>query len=93
MDECAARVQKDMEDAEANAYKEYFEWCDDAAFGRSTALGRKASKEKLEAKIGQVMYPLALPKLKILPESISAADKELGEAIALREKEEAGCLD
>ena len=47
MDECAAKVQKDMEDAEANAYKEYCEWCDDAAFGRFTALGRKASKEEV----------------------------------------------
>ncbi len=30
MDECAAKVKRDAE-AEAKAYKEYFEWCDDVA--------------------------------------------------------------
>ena len=78
------------------AYKEHFQWCDDAAkntgFEIKTA---QASKEKLEAKIGQLSSDVSIGTSKIedLTESISAADKELGEAIALREKEEAGCLD
>ena len=77
MDECVAKVQKGMEDAEANAYMEYFEWCDDVAFERFTALGRKASKEKLEAKIGQLSSDVSTGTSKIedLTESISAADK------------------
>ena len=46
-------------------------------------------------KIGQLSSDVSTGTSKIedLTESISAADKELGEAIALREKEEAGCLD
>ena len=30
MDDCSAKIVKDGE-AEAKAYKEYFEWCDDAS--------------------------------------------------------------
>ena len=95
MDACAAKVQKDL-DAYAKACKEYFEWCDDAAKNTGFEIeSAKASKKKLEANICHLSSDVSTGTSKIedLTESISAANKELGEAIALREKEEAGCLD
>merc|ERR1719498_982970 len=65
MDECAAKVQRDA-DAEAKAYKEYFEWCDDVAknaqFEIKTA---KAQKEELEAQIGELTSNIAASNTKI----------------------------
>jgi chromosome segregation ATPase len=89
MDECAAKVQKDM-DAEAKAYKEYFEWCDDAAknsqFEIKTA---KSEKEELEAKIGEFTSNIGSSNAKIedLAASIAKDEKELEAATAVREKE------
>jgi chromosome segregation ATPase len=91
MDDTAAKIRADGE-AEAKAFKEYFEWCDDVSknsgFEIKTA---KASKEKLEAKIGQLSSDISTGTSKIedLTEAISAAEKELAEATAVREKEEA----
>merc|ERR1719231_702185 len=91
MDDTAAKIKADGE-AEAKAFKEYFEWCDDVSkntgFEIKTA---KASKEKLEAKIGQLSSDISTGTSKIedLTEAISAAEKELAEATAVREKEEA----
>jgi chromosome segregation ATPase len=91
MDDTAAKIRADGE-AEAKAFKEYFEWCDDVAkntgFEIKTA---KASKEKLEAKIGQLTSDISTGTSKIedLTEAISAAEKELAEATAVRETEEA----
>ena len=53
MDGCKAKIVADGE-AEATAYEEYFDWCDETA----TDLGfdikiASAAKEKLEAKIGK----------------------------------------
>jgi chromosome segregation ATPase len=89
MDDCAAKVQKDM-DAEAKAYKEYFEWCDDAAknsqFEIKTA---KSEKEELEAKIGEFTSNIGASNSKIedLAASIAKDEKELEEATAVRNKE------
>jgi len=91
MDECAAKVQRDA-DAEAKAYKEYFEWCDDvsknAQFEIKTA---KAQKEELEAQIGELTSNMAASNTKIeeLTGSIAADEKELAEAQAVRDKEAA----
>merc|ERR1719231_1497371 len=91
MDDTAAKIKADGE-AEAKAFKEYFEWCDDVSkntgFEIKTA---KSSKEKLEAKIGQLSSDISTGTSKIedLTEAISAAEKELAEATAVREKEEA----
>merc|ERR1719231_579404 len=91
MDDTSAKIKADGE-AEAKAFKEYFEWCDDVSkntgFEIKTA---KASKEKLEAKIGQLSSDISTGTSKIedLTEAISAAEKELAEATAVREKEEA----
>merc|ERR1719310_2085265 len=91
MDDTSAKIKADGE-AEAAAFKEYFEWCDDVSkntgFEIKTA---KSSKEKLEAKIGQLSSDISTGTSKIedLTEAISAAEKELAEATSVREKEEA----
>jgi len=91
MDECATKVKADG-DAEAKAYKEYFEWCDDVAknaqFEIKTA---QSNKEKLEANIGELDASIGESNTKIekLTGSIAADEKELEEATAIREKEAA----
>jgi len=91
MDECATKVKADG-DAEAKAYKEYFEWCDDVAknaqFEIKTA---QASKDKLEANIGELTASIGESNSKIekLTGSIAADEKELEEATAIRDKEAA----
>jgi len=91
MDECAAKVTRDG-DAEAKAYKEYFEWCDDVAknaqFEIKTA---QSNKDKLEANIGELDASIGESNTKIekLTGSIAADEKELEEATAIREKEAA----
>merc|ERR1719333_651955 len=48
-----AKIMKDGE-AEEKAYKDYFEWCDDAAKEKGFVLKTEsAKKEKLEATIGK----------------------------------------
>jgi len=91
MDECATKVKADG-DAEAKAYKEYFEWCDDVAknaqFEIKTA---QSNKEKLEANIGELDASIGESNTKIekLTGSIAADEKELEEATAIRDKEAA----
>jgi peptidoglycan hydrolase CwlO-like protein len=91
MDECAAKVTADGE-AEAKAYKEYFEWCDDVAknsqFEIKTA---QANKDKLEAQIGELDASIgdANSQIEKLTGSIAADEKELEEATAIRDKEAA----
>jgi len=91
MDDCATKVKADG-DAEAKAYKEYFEWCDDVAknaqFEIKTA---QASKDKLEANIGELTASIGESNTKIekLTGSIAADEKELEEATAIRDKEAA----
>lgn len=91
MDECATKVKADG-DAEAKAYKEYFEWCDDVAknaqFEIKTA---QSTKDKLEANIGELSASIGDSNTQIekLTGSIAADEKELAEATAIREKEAA----
>jgi len=91
MDECTAKVKADGE-AEAKAYAEYVEWCDDVAsntqFEIKTA---QAEKDKLEAKIGQLTADIevANSNIETLTASIAAAESELKEATGVREKEAA----
>jgi chromosome segregation ATPase len=91
MDECRDKVQKDM-DAEAKAYKEYFEWCDDAAKNSQFEIKTAASeKEELEAKIAEFTSNIGGSNTKIeeLAASIATDEKELAEAQAVRDKERA----
>jgi hypothetical protein len=91
MDGCAAKVKADGE-AEAKAYKEYFEWCDETArnlgFDVKTAT---SSKEKLEARIGKLTSDISVgtEKIEDLTAAIAADDAELKAATGVRAKEAA----
>jgi len=91
MSELTAKIVKEGE-AEAKAYKEYFDWCDDmarnAGFEIKTA---EAKKEKLEAKIGELTSSITVSTAKIeeLVAAIAADDSELKDATTVREKEAA----
>merc|ERR1719240_2036296 len=89
MDDCAAKVTKDGE-AEAKAYKEFFEWCDDASKNTQFEIKTYTSdKEKLEATIGETTATIetASTKIEELAAAIASDEKELAEATAIREKE------
>jgi len=89
MDDCAAKVTKDG-DAEAKAYKEFFEWCDDASKNTQFEIKTYTSdKEKLEATIGETTATIetASSKIEELAAAIASDEKELAEATAIREKE------
>merc|ERR1719362_1325921 len=91
LDELAAKVTKDGE-AEAKAYKEYFEYCDDAVTEKGFEIKTASStKEKLEADIGKeaAIAAAAAPRIEELAASIAEDEAELKSAAALREKEAA----
>jgi len=89
MAELTAKIVKEGE-AEAKAYKEYFDWCDDmaknAGFEIKTA---EAKKEKLAATIGELTSSITVSTSKIdeLVAAIAADDSELKDATVVREKE------
>jgi len=91
MSELTAKIVKEGE-AEAAAYKEYFDWCDDmaknAGFEIKTAA---AKKEKLEATIGELTSSISVSTSKIdeLAAAIAADDAELKDATTVRTKEAA----
>jgi len=91
MDDCAAKVKADGE-AEAKAYKEYFEWCDDVAKNTNFEIKTAAAKkEKLESAIakGTSDIEVATSKIEDLAASIAEDDAELKSATGVREKEAA----
>jgi len=91
MEQCAAKVTADGE-AEAKAYHEYVEWCDDVASNtRFEIKSAQAAKDKLEAKIGQLTSDIEVGTTKIgdLSASIASGESELASATGIREKEAA----
>jgi len=88
-DGLTAKIKKEGE-AEAKAYKEYFDWCDDtsknAQFEIKTA---KSEKEELEATIGELSSSITASDSKIeeLSAAIASDTAELKDATAIREKE------
>merc|ERR1719253_2508964 len=77
-------------EAEAKAFKDYFEWCDEAAANLHNEIktgGEK--KEELEATISKCKADIEACSVKIeeLSGSISADEKELKQATAVRKKE------
>jgi predicted nucleic acid-binding Zn-ribbon protein len=91
MDDCTAKVKADAEASE-KAFKEYYEWCDDAAKNAGFAIKTaKAKKEKLEASIekGASEIEVSTSKVEDLAEAVSAAEKELEGATKVREEEAA----
>jgi len=86
-----AKIVKEGE-AEAKAFKEFFEWCDSASQNLNNEIKTgKTSQEKLEAKIGELTSDIDVSESEIekLAAAVSAADGELGEATGIREKEAA----
>merc|ERR1719486_570153 len=81
MDELTAKVTKDGE-AEAKAYHEYFEWCDEttqnAGFAIKTA---ESDKKKLEATIGEKELKDASVIREKEASDFAANEQELVEAI------------
>jgi len=89
MDSLTAKITAEGE-AEAKAFKEYVEWCDDAAANLHYEIKTGAkNKEGLEASIGKATADISASDTKIeeLSASISADETELKEATAVREKE------
>merc|ERR1719460_1262496 len=89
MNSLEAKIKAEGEE-EAKAFKDYFEWCDDAAANLHNEIktGTK-SQEDLEAAISKAAADIEASTAKIeeLSASISADEKELKEATAVREKE------
>jgi len=91
MDDCSAKIKKDGE-AEAKAYKEYFEWCDDASKDQQFAIKTySADVEKLSASVAKLTSDIEVGTSKIedLAAAIATAEKDLADATAVREKEAA----
>jgi len=89
MDSLTAKITAEGE-AEAKAFKEYFEWCDDAAANLHNEIKTGSKKqEDLEATISKSTADIEASTAKIedLSASISADESELKEATAVREKE------
>jgi predicted nucleic acid-binding Zn-ribbon protein len=89
MDSLTAKITAEGE-AEAKAFKEYFAWCDDAAANLHYEI-KTGSKEQedLEASIGKATADIdaSTSKIEDLSSSISADEKELKEATAVRKEE------
>jgi hypothetical protein len=89
-----AKIVKEGE-AEAKAFKEFFEWCDSASqninFEIKTA---KSNEEKLNAKIGELTSDIEVGNSKIeeLSAAISSNTGELNDATSIRNKEHADFL-
>jgi len=84
-----AKIIKEGE-AEAKAYEEYTEFCDDSAKNGQFAIKTaKSQKEKLEATIGELTADIGASEAKIeeLAGAISTAEGELKDASAIRGKE------
>merc|ERR1719382_1209786 len=91
MDSLTAKVVAKGE-AEAKAYKEFFEWCDDAARSYNQDITTATNKkEKLEAAIAKHSGDIEASTAQIgeLAASIASDDKDLKDATLIREKEAA----
>jgi hypothetical protein len=89
MDDCAAKVKADGE-AEAKAYKEYYDWCDETATALSFDIkASSGAKEKLEARIGKLTSDISVGTAKVedLTATIAADDADLKAATRVRGKE------
>merc|ERR1719181_2211160 len=77
-------------EAEAKAFKEFFQWCDEASQNINYEIKTGSSqKEKLEAKIGELTSAIDVSESKVeeLAAAVSTAEAELGDATSIREKE------
>lgn len=77
-------------EAEAKAYKEFFEWCDDAAANKGFEIKTAtAKKEDLTATIEKASSDISegTSKIEELAASIAKAEAELADATSIRQKE------
>jgi chromosome segregation ATPase len=91
MSDLSAKVTKEKE-AEAKAYGEYFEWCDDVAKNKQNEITTAtAQKGKLEATIDELAADIQAGETKIgeLAADISTSTADLEAATAIRQKEAA----
>jgi len=91
MDSLTAKITAEGE-AEAKAYKEYVEWCDDAASNVKNEIKTASSqKETLEATIAKATddSSSSASKVEDLAAAISSDEGELKDATTVREKEAA----
>jgi len=89
MDALTAKINAEGA-AEAKAFNEYVEWCDNAAANLHDEIKNgNAKKEELDAAISEAAADIEASSAKIedLSGSISADEKELKSATAVREKE------
>eukprot|EP00929_Paragymnodinium_shiwhaense_P121158 TRINITY_DN932_c0_g3_i1.p1 TRINITY_DN932_c0_g3~~TRINITY_DN932_c0_g3_i1.p1 ORF type:complete len:709 (+),score=307.22 TRINITY_DN932_c0_g3_i1:70-2196(+) len=91
MEGLTAKIQAEGE-AEAKAYKEYVEWCDDVSTnGAFTIKTAESDKEKLEARIKEEAATITAAETEIeqLASDLSTADADLKAATGIRDKESA----
>jgi len=84
-----AKIVKEGE-AEAKAFKEYFEWCDDTSKNTANEIATaKKQKEELEATIEKCDADIsaATSKIEDLAASIASDQSDLKDATVIREKE------
>merc|ERR1719453_2665360 len=89
MDSLTAKIVEEGED-EAKAYKEFFEWCDDAARNLKQEIQTATTrKEKLEAAISKHSGDIDASTAKIgeLAASINGDETDLRDATLIRDKE------
>jgi len=89
MDALTAKVTKEGEE-EAKAFKDYVEWCDDAAANLANEIKTGTDKkEELEATISKAGADIEASTAKIedLSAAIASDESELKDATAMREKE------
>merc|ERR1719408_182422 len=90
-----AKIVKEGE-AEAKAFKEFFEWCDSASQNLNNEIKTgKTSEEKLNAKIGELTSDIEVGTSKIeeLSAAISTNEAELSDATSVRDKEHSDFVD
>jgi len=91
LDSLAAKIKKEGE-VEAKAYKDFFEWCDDASSSKNFEIKTLTAKvAKLEATIAESAAESEATATKIdeLAASIAAGEADLKNATLIREKEAA----
>lgn len=89
LDSLSAKITAEGE-AEAKAYKEYVEWCDNAAANVNFEIKTATSKkEQLEASIAKATddSSSSASKVEDLAASIASDERELAEATTVRDKE------
>merc|ERR1719199_2190199 len=86
-----AKIVKEGE-AEAKAFKEFFEWCDSASQNLNNEIKTGTTQQgKLEAKIGELTSDIDVAESKVeeLSAAISANEADLNDATGVRNKEAA----